>query len=256
MHTRSMLDLGVRQDQLLVLLIDDDLVSREVTATMLTMSGYTVHTADNGAAAVVALAGGAFAPDFILMDAQMPGLSGTALIDELRSRSRARVIVVSGSNPPPEVAAAADGFLLKPLAMEELRKLLEGRTVQSASPSALGPDAPVISAEILAQLRLLMPERAVREIYQAIVSDLDSRAQALEAAIARGDGAEVRRIGHAIKGGCAMAGALQAARLGALIENVSLDSTVNQSDNSALLLKDLRSSARALESMLDAELPA
>jgi CheY-like chemotaxis protein len=251
-----MIDLGVRQDRLLVLLIDDDLVSREVTATMLTMSGYTVHTADNGAASLELLARGEVAPDFILMDAQMPGLSGAALIAELRSRSRARVIVVSGSNPAAAVTAAADGFLLKPLDVEALRKLLEGRATHSAAPAALGPDAPVVSPEILAQLRQLMPERAVREIYQAIVSDLDCRTAALEAAIARGDTAEVQRIGHAIKGGCAMAGALQAARLGALIENIPADRAGNQLDNSAMLLNDLRSAARALESMLDAELPA
>ena len=36
----------------LILLIDDDLVSREVIATVLTMLGYTVHTAEDGEAAV------------------------------------------------------------------------------------------------------------------------------------------------------------------------------------------------------------
>lgn len=256
MHTRPMLDLGVRQDQLLVLLVDDDLVSREVTATVLTMNGYTVQTADDGSAALELLAGGGFVPDLILMDAQMPGLSGTALIAELRSRSRARIIAVSGSNPHQEVAAAADGFLLKPLDVEALRRLLDGQTRKPTAPADLGPDAPVVSLAILAQLRTLMPEKAVREIFQAIVSDLNCRVGSLEAAIGRRDEAEVHRIGHAIKGGCAMAGALQAARLGALIENISLKSFDNQSDDSTLLLKDLRSAAQALQSMLDAELPA
>jgi len=256
MHTRAMLDLGVRQDQLAVLLIDDDLVSREVTATVLTMNGYTVHTADHGAAALEVLAGGAFRPDVILVDAQMPGLSGAALIAELRSNSRGRIITVSGSNPPAEVTAAADGFLLKPLDVEALRKLLDGRAAQPALPASLGPDAPVISPETLAQLRVLMPERGVREIYQAIVGDLAYRIETLEKAAARGDLDEVRRLGHAIKGGCAMAGALQAARLGALIEGVSLEGAGNQSDNITPLLNDLRSAAAALKSMLDAELPA
>ncbi|HEX4031117.1 MAG TPA: response regulator [Terracidiphilus sp.] len=240
----------------MVLLVDDDLVSREVTATVLTMSGYTVHTADNGEAALEWLAAGAIVPDLILMDAQMPGLSGTALVAELRRRSRARIIAVSGSNPPQEVAAAADGFLLKPLDVEALRKLLEGQTRKQTAPAELGPEAPVISYPILAQLRLLMPEKAVRQIYEAIVSDLVCRTSKLETAIARGDEAEMRRIGHAIKGGCAMAGALQAARLGALIENISLEGAGYQSDNGTMLLRDLRSAARALQGMLDAELPA
>ena len=63
----------------------------------------------------------------------------------------------------------------------------------------------------------------MRQIYAAVVADLDKRMQALEAAIASGDAAEVRRIGHAIKGGCGMAGALQAARLGALLEEISAE---------------------------------
>jgi CheY-like chemotaxis protein len=258
MHTKAMPDLGVRPDQLMVLLIDDDLVSREVTATVLTMSGYTVHAANNGSTALEILAAGEVMPDLILMDAQMPGLSGAALIAELRARSRARIVAVSGSNPPPEVNAAADGFLLKPLDVEALRKFLEGQPGGAATAASLDSEseAPVVSRAILAQLRHLMPEAGVREIYQAIVADLDRRSIALETAIAQGDGAEIRRIGHAIKGGCAMAGALQAARLGALLEAVPPDFRGNQSDNSASLLNDLRSAAQALQRMLDAELPA
>jgi HPt (histidine-containing phosphotransfer) domain-containing protein len=75
-------------------------------------------------------------------------------------------------------------------------------------------------------------------------------------AIAKGDAAEIRRIGHAIKGGCGMAGALQAARLGALLEATPLNFKDNQLDNSADLLSDLRAAAQGLERMLDAELPA
>ena len=95
-----------------VLLIDDDLVSREVMATVLTMSGYTVHTAAGGAAALELLDGGKCVPGVILMDAQMPGLSGIRLIEELRARSQAGVFAISGSGAPDDVVAAADGFLL------------------------------------------------------------------------------------------------------------------------------------------------
>jgi CheY-like chemotaxis protein len=253
-----MLDLGVRQDQLTVLLIDDDLVSREVTATVLTMSGFHVHTADNGTAAVASLGAGDVTPDVILMDAQMPGLHGAALIAELRSRSRARIIVVSGSTAPAEIAAAVDGALLKPLEVSALRRLLEGK---SASPAAvnladLHADTPVVSRETLVKLRQLMPESSVREIYRAIVSDLTRRANILEMAMARGDGAEIRRIGHAVKGGCAMAGAMQAARVGAQLEAYSLDPTGNQSDNGTRLLNDLRSATEGLERILEGKLPA
>jgi HPt (histidine-containing phosphotransfer) domain-containing protein len=96
----------------------------------------------------------------------------------------------------------------------------------------------------------------VRQIYAAIVADLALRLTALESAMAKGDDAEIRRIGHAIKGGCAMAGALGAAHIGALIESGILDNQGNQLDNSAGVLQDLRAAALNLERMLEAEFPA
>src|SRR5580658_1210525 len=249
MHTRYMFERTPQNALPLVLLIDDDLVSREVTATVLTMNGYTVHTAEHGPAALVLLTAARdrlqatrpepLRPDVILMDSQMPGLSGTQLIGELRARSSARIYVVSGSNPPQELTAAADGFLLKPFSADAFRKLLDGgkpeRAASPASTDDLVLNAPIVSPEILAQFRNLMSETAVRQVYQAVVTDLSRRIETIAAAIARGDGAEVRRIGHAIKGGCGMAGVLQAARLGALLEAGD-----NQLDNSAALLSDLR----------------
>jgi CheY-like chemotaxis protein len=265
MHTRCMFERTSQNALPLVLLIDDDLVSREVTATVLTMNGYTVHTAEDGAAALALLTAAegrpqVLRPDVILMDSQMPGLSGTQLIGALRARSQARVFVVSGSNPPQELTASADGFLLKPFSADAFRKLLEGgRLERWASPVStvdLDPNEPVVSRETLAQLRTLMSEAAVREVYQAVVTDLGLRIEALAAAMAKGDGAEVRRIGHAIKGGCGMAGALQAARLGARLEGWDSQSGDNQLDNSAALLSDLRSATQRLQNMLDAEMPA
>jgi len=247
-----------------VLLIDDDLVSREVMATVLTMSGYTVLTAAGGAAALELLDGGECVPGVILMDAQMPGLSGTRLIEELRARSHAGVVAISGSGAPDDVVAAADGFLLKPFGADALRKLLEENEVQgghaaqaspSSNPPALDSVDPVISPETLARLREMMPEAAVRQIYAAIVADLGRRLSALELAIANGDAAQVSRIGHAIKGGCGMAGALQAARLGALLESGPSEPKGNHLDNTARLLRDLRAATRHLERMLETEFP-
>lgn len=251
-----MLSFDKRRKLPTLLLIDDDLVSREVTATVLTMNGYAVHTAADGATALEILASQGCNPDAILMDAQMPGMSGVELIGELRARTKARIFAMSGSNPPAEVGTAADGFLLKPFGVEALEKLLgEGANqVSSSAPSWLDPNEPVISPETLAQFRGMMPETAVREIYVAVVADLNKRIQALESAIGRGNDDEVRRIGHAIKGGCGMAGALQAARLGALFEQISGETESNHLDNEMTLLADLRAAVRNLERMLEAEI--
>jgi HPt (histidine-containing phosphotransfer) domain-containing protein len=89
-----------------------------------------------------------------------------------------------------------------------------------------------------------------------VVADLGKRTEALEAALNRRDPATIRRIGHAIKGGCAMAGAAQAAHLGALLESGVLDGGSDQLDNSMKLVHDLRTATRNLERMLKAEFPA
>jgi len=248
-----MLDPAPRRKLPTVLLIDDDLVSREVAATLLTMTGYTVYTADQGEAAVAMLATGSCLPEVVLVDAQMPGLSGVPLIAELRRRTGAVIVAISGSAIGNEIATAADGFLLKPFDPSAVERMLEERAPQPA-PHASG-DA-IISAQTLTQLRSLMSAAAVRQIYAAVVSDLGARLEKLKAAIAAADIAEIARIGHAIKGGCGMAGAREAARLGAELEALPFHPQGNQLDNAARLLADLHNALRNLERMLDAELPA
>jgi len=220
-----MFNLGASPNLPTVLLIDDDMVSREVMATVLTMTGYTVHTADGGEAALELLADATWGPDVVLMDAQMPGLSGVPLVAQLRAASNADIYAVSGSNPPAELIAACDGFLLKPFPPDALTRLLQKHSEKATPPvvSALDPRTPVVNPETLAQLRSMMPEAGVRQ---------------------------------AIKGGCSMAGAAQAAAIGTLLENGALKLKGNHLDNDSPLLKHLRTATLALQSMLETEFPA
>ena len=240
-----MLGIGEKHELPTILLIDDDLVSREVIATVLTLHGHMVHTAVTGEAAIEALP--SIAPGVILMDAQLPGLSGAELIARLRELGKAEIILISGSAPAEELAKAADGFLMKPFSPEDLERVLNERAAKPQAGEAQPAD-PIVNPETLAQFRQLMTESTVREIYAAVVSDLNKRLAALEKAIAAGDRDQVRRIGHAIKGGCGMAGAMQAANLGARLESNS-----DQLDNCADALQELYSATTRLERMLERE---
>jgi CheY-like chemotaxis protein/HPt (histidine-containing phosphotransfer) domain-containing protein len=245
-----MLGIGADRDLPTVLLIDDDMVSREVIATLLTLTGYTLHTAADGVEALAKLDSKQCVPQVILVDVQMPGLHGLRLIEKLRASSAAAIYTISASAPSDELREATDGFLQKPFGPEELKKALEKYSATQPEAGA-EPDEPVLSGEVLSQFRQMMPESTVRDVYVAVVTDLKKRSNALETAIAQGDAAEVRRIGHAIKGGCGMAGARQAARLGTLFEAES-----DQLNNSAVILGDLRVATRNLERMLELEFPS
>lgn len=244
-----MFRIGANRDLPIIMTIDDDMVSREVVATMLTLRGYTVHTATDGSDALEQLESRACIPQVILMDVQLPGLQGAELVQRLRKLCNACIYAVSASCPPEELTSVTDGFLLKPFSVEALQKLLEGHvTPQAISIPEHGE--PVIHPKTLAQFRQMMPEHMVREVYAAVITDLKKRQLSLQAAAAEHNAIEVRRIGHAIKGGCGMAGALQAARLGALLEAES-----DQLYNSAKVLQDLVTATQNLERMLEKEFP-
>ena len=289
---------GKEQAYPTLLLIDDDLVSREVLATVLTMSGYAVHTAASGGEGLRMVETGQCEPDAILMDTLMPGLSGVELIAGLRLRSRAMVIAISASMIPPEVRAAADGTLQKPFGNKELQPILEGfakselrdqaqvlyesamerleassrkmEEIRLALENAELPVAPerpvleripshteseIINPVTLDQMRSLMPETAIEEIFRAVVADLESRSMQLEKALESGDQEALRRIGHSIKGGCGMAGASEAARLGRELERLASEGEigVNEVDNGAHWVEDLRAATLRLRRMLDTE---
>ena len=186
-----------------------------------------------------------------MLDTQLPGLSGPELIAKLRQLGQDEIILISGTTPSDELIAAADGFLLKPFGPEDLHKLLSQHNPKIDQPETADAEELVINPITLAQFRQLMTETTVREIYNAVVTDLHKRLAALEKAIATGNKDEVRRIGHAIKGGCGMAGAMQAAKLGALLESSS-----DQLDNCKEALQELYSATERLERMLEKEFPA
>ncbi len=245
-----MLGLGGNRTYPTVLLIDDDHISREVIATILTLNGYMLHTAAEGVEALAMLDRRECEPQVILVDVQMPGLNGVLLVAELRSRSKSAIYAISGTNPPDELRRGVDGFLLKPFSPDTLQMLLDEHN-RKPTELLVGHDDPVVSPKILGQFRQMMPEATVREVYAAVVSDLNKRNAALELAIAHRDAGEVRRIGHTIKGGCGMAGAQQAARLGALLEAES-----DELNNSEAIRIELKTAAENLERMLRVEFSA
>lgn len=240
-----------------VLLIDDDAISREVLSMLLEMHGYPVICAEDGAQALTAIdaAVDADQPQVILMDTQMPGLSGLDLIAALRAKTQARIVAISGSNPGDAIREAADGFLLKPIQPEGLDALLAGDPPQSTTSNAPGINVSAsaeldpIDPVVLGKLKAMMPPAAVREIYAAVAADLGPRLDSLEAAMDSKDAPSVARIAHAIKGGCSMVGLTAATDAAARLERSNLIETWTEE------LRELRGALSALESILSDEFP-
>jgi len=106
-----------------VLLIDDEAVFREDMATLIREGGYACDTAADGAEALRHAS--AEAPDVILCDLIMPGISGVELISRLASLCPETPIVIITANATMESAvdafrAGAADYILKPVLADDL----------------------------------------------------------------------------------------------------------------------------------------
>lgn len=114
-------------ESLPVLLVEDCADSREALAELLELSGHRVVTAADGAAALERAR--AHRPRALLLDLQLPDMSGDDLAAELRrfdGLERALFVAISGHQRTPDEAAARgfDHHLLKPIELPTLLALL------------------------------------------------------------------------------------------------------------------------------------
>ena len=109
-----------------VLVVDDEPDIRATVAEMLSLEGYAVDEAANGAEALVMLE--ASAPDLVLLDMRMPVLDGWGFASAVRDRGlRVPIVVMTAARDAGRWAAeiAASGTLAKPFGFEDLISAVE-----------------------------------------------------------------------------------------------------------------------------------
>ncbi|MEO7431870.1 MAG: hybrid sensor histidine kinase/response regulator [Dokdonella sp.] len=127
-----------RMQDVRVMVVDDDPDIAHLLEALLTDLGCRVLVAENAMAAVDhALAD---APDVLLIDVEMPGLSGNAAVFKLRSRGyRGRIVTLSATSTPQareaSLRAGADFYLTKPLHIEQFVGVMQ-RAAQCLPKSA------------------------------------------------------------------------------------------------------------------------
>lgn len=108
------------------LIVDDDADGREALAQLLETQGYAVRQAENGRVALDIL--GEWLPCLMLLDLEMPVMSGWEVLDCLQPdglREVAVVVLSAAESPPPDVR-----FVRKPC---EISRLLEAIRACDAS---------------------------------------------------------------------------------------------------------------------------
>lgn len=111
------------KEKVWVLIIEDDITSRGILASLLNRKGFDIICADNGKHATEILK--YCVPDCILLDLIMPRMHGQAFLSALRETNRdVPVIVISAiDNQPALVATIEDigiqGWMTKPVDADE-----------------------------------------------------------------------------------------------------------------------------------------
>ena len=105
------------------LVVDDDLLNRELLRRMLVRLGWRVDEAKNGRAAITYCGEARY--DIVFVDVLMPGMDGLATaraIRELYSDAGYQpcLLAVTGSSCDTAAAAVFDGVLSKPFVLGEL----------------------------------------------------------------------------------------------------------------------------------------
>ena len=149
-----------------ILVVDDTPANVKLLVDVLTAKGYTALAAVNGEEALAMVA--QHAPDLVLLDIMMPGLSGYEVCKQLRANPDTAllpVVLCTSLDPQQErikgIEAGADDFVSKPINRPELlarvKSLLRIKTLQ---------DEVKAQAQQIAQWNLTLEQRVQEQVGQ------------------------------------------------------------------------------------------
>ncbi len=214
-----------------ILVAEDNPVNRKLVTTLLQKRGHSVRAVENGREAVSAVRT-ARAPGFdvVVMDLQMPEMSGLEATRDIRARespSAGRLPIVAltahamQSDRERCVEAGMDGYLSKPIDVDELIATVE----------RFGSDVSESRAETPASAKATFDEQAAlaytggdRPLLMRIIrlfrADCPPALRRIRRAVSQQNGEALRMAAHALKGSLATVGAAASRETAAELEQM------------------------------------
>jgi len=223
-----------------VLVAEDNPVNRKLVTTLLRKRGHVVRAVENGREAVEAIEASANAPfDLVLMDIQMPEMSGFEAAQAVREREtggdrRLPLIALTAHAMQGDrercLAAGMDGYLSKPIDVDELIATVERFGGAPSSPSAAGAApagqmAPSAAHPVFDERAALAYSGGDRNLLKDVIrlfrSDYPTSLRRIDKALKQRDGEAVRMAAHGLKGAIATVGASAGRAAAAELENAA-----------------------------------
>lgn len=119
---------GVQSERSRILVVDDEKLIRDVLADFLSLEGYVVRTAGDGAAAITELDRSGY--DMVISDLKMPNMGGLELLREVSTRFPETLTVIMTGFGTVETAIdamkrGAYDYILKPFKVEEIVHIVQ-----------------------------------------------------------------------------------------------------------------------------------
>jgi CheY-like chemotaxis protein/HPt (histidine-containing phosphotransfer) domain-containing protein len=222
-----------------ILVVEDNAVNQQVALGMLEARGYRVDVAANGLEAVTAVTRTPYAA--VIMDCQMPEMDGYEAAVEIRKREgaarRTPIIALTAHALAGErekcVAAGMDDYVAKPVRPDELYAALErwipnsacqvSEALQAGDVISADPEDSAIDSAALEGIRKLQQPGApdfLTKLIKTFLQDTPPRLVAVRDVAQRGDGGDLSRLAHVLKGSSASLGARHMAQLCAELERL------------------------------------
>jgi two-component system KDP operon response regulator KdpE len=149
-----------------ILVVDDEPQIRRVLRSTLSFRGYTIIEVSSGEEAVDLV--GRVKPDLILLDVNLPGMSGIETCREIRRTTDAPIIMLTVRSGERDkvvaLDAGADDYVTKPFGIEELLARVRASLRRHPSADALPP---FISKELSVDFELRRVIVAGEEVHLA-----------------------------------------------------------------------------------------
>ena len=222
-----------------LLLVEDNLINQEVARSLLERQGATIITAGNGREALECLALATDHFDAVLMDLQMPEMSGYEATRAIRAQPRFAALPIIAMTADAMTGdrekcleAGINDHVAKPIDPPHLYATLAhwlGRQVPnrpSDGPAVDEPCLPIKSINTLAGLsRLGGNKRLYVSLLESFLAKNLAVAAQVEQAIALGHMDQVRQVAHGVKGVAANLGAEALAAVASNLEQAAREAT-------------------------------
>jgi CheY-like chemotaxis protein/HPt (histidine-containing phosphotransfer) domain-containing protein len=211
-----------------ILLVDDNLVNRQVASEILKKSGCKVDIAINGIVAIEKVSKNKY--DLVLMDIQMPdmdGVTATKKIKEMKLSETPPIVALTAYSMKEDrdkfLSEGMDDYLAKPIRANELIKKVQSwvkyvpKTLQKAEPTYNFKEK-VINEEVIAQLSKYGGDDMITKVFEDFDSEAREQLELCKISLKSKKYETIKSILHTLKGNAGTLGIEKVAKYAEYIE--------------------------------------